>query len=67
MLIAETKTFEHKEIPPARNVYQVVWTFNVAADSQEEASAKIKKTMDKFAEMMGWPVPDDMTRLRKGQ
>jgi hypothetical protein len=65
-LNAEATLDDHKELPPTRNVYKVIWTFSVAAESQEEANESIKETMTKFTEMMGWKKPEDLIRLRQG-
>ncbi|MFZ0953107.1 MAG: hypothetical protein WAN17_12630 [Candidatus Sulfotelmatobacter sp.] len=64
MLLAETQpALTEKEIPE-RNVYKVVWTFDVLAESQEEANQKIEDTMAEFTKMMGWPTPDPLVKLR---
>jgi hypothetical protein len=44
--------------------YQVVWTFLVQADSQEEANAHIKQRMDAFAESQGWGMPKGLEKAK---
>jgi hypothetical protein len=48
---------------PSTQIFRVCWTFDVAADSQEEANQKIEETMSKFTEMMGWEKPDSLSRM----
>jgi hypothetical protein len=65
MLISDTKPqLDAQEICPERNVYQVVWTFQVGANSQEEANQHIQETMKKFTEFIGWKQPEPLSRLK---
>lgn len=59
MPISETKS-------PTRNVYKVIWTYDVSAESQEQANEYIQEQMTKFTEMMGWKKPDELIRVRQG-
>jgi hypothetical protein len=47
---------------PRPEVYQVSWTFHVAADSQEIANGKIEATMKDFAKFMNWPEPEKLEK-----
>lgn len=67
MLIAEQHpALKEQEIEPVTKVFKVCWTFDVRADSQEEANDKIYQHMVKFTEMMGWKKPTELMRVRRG-
>jgi hypothetical protein len=49
------------------DLYTVNFRFDVSADSQEEANAKVEDTMKKFARYMDWEEPDKLLQVQEGQ